>query len=261
MKKIGFLIDMDGVIYRGSEIIPGGKEFINYLEENKIPYLFLTNNSKPNPRDVAYRLNKIGFDVDPSHIYTSAMATAKFVSSQKPNGSAYVLGEGGLLKAMDDVGYAINDSDPDYVIVGEGRTLNLEMVELAIDLILDGAKLIATNMDPAPKIKGWTKPGTGAVIAMLEEATGAKAFSVGKPSPIMMREARKYIDVRSGETHMIGDTMETDIQGGVLMGYKTILVLSGTTTTDDLKNYPYQPHFIVNSVKDVIDIIKNINSD
>jgi NagD protein len=258
MNKIGFLIDMDGVIYRGSEIIPGGKEFISYLEENNIPYLFLTNNSKPSPRDVAHRLNKIGFDVHESHIYTSAMATAKFIASQKKTGSAYVLGEGGLLKAMDEVGYAIDDSEPDYVIVGEGRTLTLEMVEHAIDLIIDGAKLIATNLDPAPKIKGWAKPGTGAVIAMIEEATGAKAFSVGKPSPIMMREARKYINVSTDETYMIGDTMETDIQGGVLMSYKTILTLSGTTKREELKNYPYQPHYIVDSVKDVIKIIEEI---
>src|SRR4029078_2378712 len=159
-------------------------------------------------------------------------------------------GEGGLILSLHDNGYAIVAHDPDYVVVGEGRTLNLEMVEKAIDFVLAGAKLIGTNLDPPPKIKGWTKPGTGAIIAMLEEATGKKAFSVGKPSPVMMRMARKGIGLETAETTVIGDTMETDVLGGVQMGYRTILVLTGWTKREDLTKYAYQPDMVVHSIAD-----------
>src|ERR1700722_2897539 len=189
----GFLIDMDGVIYRGSHIFDGAQRFIDDLLEQDIPFLFLTNNSRQTRRDIALKLNRIGFKVQEHHIFTSAMATARFLAAQKPHGTAYVLGEGGLVLSLHRNGYSIVDHDPDYVVVGEGRTLTLEMVEKAIDFILDGAKLVATNLDPSPKVKGWTKPGTAAVVAMLEEATQKKAFSVGKPSPVMLRAARKEL--------------------------------------------------------------------
>ena len=252
MKK-GFLIDMDGVLYRGDYIIPGADEFIRYLNNSGLPYLFLTNNSRPTPRDIALKLElKLGVQVAEEHIFTSAMSTAYFLSNQKPNGSAYVIGEGGLLKSIYDIGYAIDDSHPEYVIVGEGRTLTLEMIEKAIDMIIGGSKLIATNLDPAPKHPGWMKPGTGAVIKMLEEATGIQAFSLGKPSPVMMRAARKKLQLTTNETVMIGDTMETDILGGVTMGFETILTLTGATKIEDLKNYAYAPNRVVESVADLI---------
>lgn len=257
MNKHGFLIDMDGVIYRGSEVLPGGIEFINFLKENEFPFLFLTNNSKPTPKDIKYKLTRLGIEVNESNIYTSAMATGKFIGMQKENSSAYILGEGGLLNSLHDNEIAIDEMSPDYVIVGEGRTITLEMVEKAIDFILDGAKLIATNMDPSPRFKDWVKPGTKAVVAMIEEATGVKAFSVGKPSPIMMRYARKELSLLTDNTTMIGDTMETDIVGGVSMGYKTILTLTGNTSVEDVDTYPYQPNFIVENIGMVIDIIKN----
>lgn len=247
----GFLIDMDGVIYKAGRIIPGADTFVNDLLRYKVPFLFLTNNSRHTQLDVVTRLNRIGIKVSPQHIFTSAIATAQFISSQKPKGTAYVLGEGGLLNSLHEVGYSVVDNDPDYVIVGEGRTLNLEMVEKAIDFILDGAKLIATNLDPSPKIKGWMKPGTGAIVAMLEEATGKKAFSVGKPSPVMMRAARKALNLNTADTVIIGDTMETDILGGVHMGYRTILVLTGWSRREDLDNYAYRPDIIVESVADL----------
>jgi NagD protein len=256
MKKRGFLIDMDGVIYRGSEILPGGKELIEYLKNNDYPFLFLTNNSKPTPKDIKLKLSKMGIYVSESNICTSAMATADFLASQKPEGTAYVLGEGGLLQSLYENGIAINDCDPDFVVVGEGRTLTLEMVERAIDMIIAGSKLIATNLDPAPRVKGWTKPGTGAIIAMLEEATTTKAFSVGKPSPIMMRYARKKIGLQTDECTMVGDTMETDIIGGVSMGYCTILTLTGNTSNEDLKKYPYRPYIVVDNVGKIIDVIE-----
>jgi NagD protein len=250
-KKTGFLIDMDGVIYRGAQVIPGAQKFIASLKERNIPFLFLTNNSRFTQREMVLKLRRIGIKVEEHHIFTSAMATAEFLASQKQNGTAYVLGEGGLVFSLHEQGYAIVEQDPDYVVVGEGRSLTLEMVERAIDFVLEGAKLIATNLDPAPKIKGWMKPGTGAIIAMLEEATGKKAFCVGKPSPVMMRAARKYLQLETSETVMIGDTMETDILGGVQMGYRTILVLSGSATRATLQNFAFRPDLMVNSVSDI----------
>jgi len=252
MKK-GFLIDMDGVLYKGDHMIEGADEFIRYLNGSDIPYLFLTNNSRPTQRDIALKLEqRLGVEVHEEHIFTSAMATAYFLSQQKVNGSAFVLGEGGLIKSIYDIGYAINERDPDYVVVGESRTLTLEIIEKAIDMIIGGAKLIATNMDPAPKEAGWPKPGTGAVVAMLEEASGKKAFCVGKPSPILMRAARKKLGLTTSQTVMIGDTMETDILGGVSMGFETILTLSGVTHRDALKDYAFAPSRVVDSVADLV---------
>lgn len=248
----GYLIDMDGVLYKGDTMIPGADEFIRQLNKNDVPYLFLTNNSRPTQRDIALKLQKrLGVEVAEEHIFTSAMATSYFLRLQKPQGSAFILGEGGLLKAVYDIGYAINEYDPDYVVVGESRTLTLEIIEKAIDIIIGGAKLIATNMDPPPKEIGWPKPGTGAVVAMLEEATGAKSFCLGKPSPILMRAARKMLDLKTDETVIIGDTMETDILGGVNMGFKTILTLSGVTKKEDLANFAYGPHRIVETVAEL----------
>lgn len=248
--KQGLLIDMDGVIYRGSKIIPGADAFVNNLVERDIPFLFLTNNSRHTRRDVVTRLNRIGIFVQEKHIFTSAMATGRFLASQNPNGTCYVLGEGGLILSIHSSGLSVVDHAPDFVVVGEGRTLNLEMVEKAIDFILDGAKLIATNMDPSPKIKGWMKPGTAAIVAMLEEATGKKAFCVGKPSPVMMRAARKELGLETSGTTIIGDTMDTDIVGGVQMGYRTVLVLTGWSKQEDLINYAYRPDIVLESIVD-----------
>jgi NagD protein len=250
--KHGFLIDMDGVIYRGNEMIPGAIEFVQTLRSRNIPFMFLTNNSQRTRLDMAIKLQRMGFDISDHHVFTCAVATAQFLSHQKPNGTAYVIGEGGLLNALHEHGYAIVDHNPDYVVVGEGRTFTFEMVETAVNLVLEGAKLIATNLDPNCPTPRGTRPGCGAVTAMIETATGVKAFSVGKPSPIMMRAARKEIGLTAAETTMIGDTMETDILGGVQMGYRTVLVLTGGTSEGDLGNYGYQPDIIVNSIADLM---------
>jgi len=252
MKK-GFLIDMDGVIYRSSQLIPGAVRFIRLLQEYHIPFLFLTNNSQRTRRDVATKLQRMGMPVEEHHIFTCAMATARFLASQKPSGTAYVIGEGGLLTALHNNGYAVVDKLPDYVVVGEGRTLSFEMLEQAVQMVMGGAKLIATNLDPNCPTQHSTRPGCGAIVSLIEVATGIKAFSVGKPSPVMMRTARKELGMATSETIMIGDTMETDIQGGVQMGYRTILVLTGTTKRDDLANYAYQPDMIVDSIEDLCD--------
>lgn len=248
----GFLIDMDGVIYRGSQLIPGADRFIEYLLRDNIPFLFLTNNSQRTRRDVATKVRRMGIDVDESHIFTCAMATARYLAMQKPGGTAYVIGEGGLLQALHMNGFSIVDQDPDYVVVGEGRSHNFEMIEMAVRMIEGGAKLIATNLDPNCPTQSGLRPGCGAIVAMLEAATGRKAFSVGKPSPVMMRAARKELGLVTDDVTMIGDTMETDILGGTQMGYRTVLVLSGGTQLTDLARYAYQPDIVVDSVADLI---------
>ena len=247
----GFLIDMDGVIYRGNELIPGAEQFVNRLLALGIPFAFLTNNSQRTRRDVATKLRRMGIQADEQHIFTCAMATARFLAEQKPGGTAYVIGEGGLLQALHHNGYSIVDHDPDYVVVGEGRSISFEMMETAVRMIVGGAKLIATNLDPNCPTAHGLRPGCGATVAMLEAATGIKAFSVGKPSPVMMRSARKELGLATAETTMIGDTMETDILGGVQMGYRTILVLSGGTQREDLVRYAYRPDLVVDSVADL----------
>lgn len=248
---VGYLIDMDGVIYRGSELISGAGSFISELKIRGIPFLFLTNNSQRARRDVVTKLQRLGIDVEEQHVYTCAMATARFLASQKPGGTAYVIGEGGLLTALHSNGFSIVDKDPDYVVVGEGRNLNFEMAEQALGMIRNGAKLIATNMDPNCPTQHGIRPGCGAIVALLEAASGIKAFSVGKPSPIMLRAARKELGLATDETIVIGDTMDTDIIGGVQMGYKTILVLSGGTSASDLSRYAFRPDLVVDSIADL----------
>lgn len=256
----GYLIDMDGVIYRGGELISGAGEFIGRLLQEQIPFLFLTNNSQRTCRDIATKLNRLGIPVEESHIYTCAMSTAGFVSTQKPEGTAFVIGEGGLLNALHAVGYSVVDHSPDYVIVGETRTVNLEVLETAVQLILDGAKLLATNLDPNCPTRRGIRPGCGATVSYLETATGARAMNLGKPSPIMMRAARKRLMLATSQTIMIGDTMETDILGGIQMGYRTILTLTGSTRVEDVKRYPYQPDCIVKSVDELNSMRFNLST-
>lgn len=246
--KTGCLIDMDGVIYRGQSLIPGAQEFIEILLEQEVPFLFLTNNSQRTRRDVATKLQRMGISAEEQHVFTCAMATARFLAEQKPGGTAYVIGEGGLLQALHHNGYSIVESDPEYVVVGEGRTFTMEMIEAAVRMVIKGAKLIATNLDPNCPTDRGLRPGCGAIVAMLEAATGTKAFSVGKPSPVMLRMARKQIKLPTEGTTIIGDTMDTDILGGVQLGYRTVLVLTGSTKRADLGSYAFRPDLIVDSI-------------
>jgi NagD protein len=255
--KHGYLIDMDGVLYRGTELIAGADAFVRQLRARRIPFRFLTNNSQRTRRDVVAKVARLGIDVEEEHIFTCAMATARFLAQQKPAGTAFVIGEGGLLTALHQNGYAVVDHEPDYVVVGEGRTFNLELVETAVRLILGGAKLIATNLDPSCPTQNGLRPGCGALVAMLESATGVKAFSVGKPSPVMMRAARKELGLTTEETTIIGDTMETDILGGVQLGFHTVLVLSGGTRREDLQRYAFRPDIVVDSLAELADLLEN----
>ncbi len=242
---------MDGVIYSGEQLIPGADNFINNLVKKDIPFTFMTNNSQRTRLEVVRKLKKLGITVSTEHVYTSAMATGKFLASQIPNGTAYVLGEGGLLTSLHENGITLVDTDPDFVVLGEGRNFTLEMVQRAVDMILAGAKFITTNRDPSPKKKGWNNLGIAATTAMIEEATGIKAFVVGKPGPVMMRSARKYIGLETAGATIIGDTMDTDIQGGVQVGYKTILVFSGISKKEDLQKYAFKPDMVVESIKEI----------
>jgi NagD protein len=256
MTKHGYLIDMDGVLYRGSELIPGADDFIRQLRVRDVPFRLLTNNSQRTRRDMAAKVARLGIEVEEEHVFTSAMATARFLALQKPGGTAFVIGEGGLLTALHQNGYAVVDHDPDYVVVGEGRTFNLELVEAAVNMVLGGAKLVATNLDPSCPTPGGLRPGCGAMVAMLEAATGVKAFSVGKPSPLMMRAARKELGLATDETAIIGDTMETDILGGVQLGFHTVLVLSGGTRPEDLGRYAYRPEVVVDSLAEFSELLE-----
>lgn len=246
--KQGLLIDMDGVIYGGELLIEGADRFIHDLLKKDIPFTFMTNNSQRTRLEVVRKLKNLGINVTEDHIYTSAMATGKFLGDQSSHGTAYVLGEGGLLTSLHENGITLVNTDPEFVVLGEGRNFTLEMVQTAVDMILGGAKFITTNRDPSPKKPGWNNLGIAATTAMIEEATGRSAFVTGKPSPVMMRSARKYLGLETGGTTIIGDTMETDIQGGVQMGYKTILVLSGITQKENLGHYAFQPDLISSSI-------------
>lgn len=242
---------MDGVIYGNDTLIPGADKFIEKLQERNIPFLFMTNNSQRTPKDTVNKVAKMGINIEEKNVYTSAMATAYFLSFMKPKGSAYVLGEGGLITSLAQEGYQVVNQNPDFVVVGEGRDFTLEMVNNAVDMILSGAKLIATNLDPSPKKTGWNNLGIKAIVSMLEEATGKQAFSVGKPSPVMMRAARKYLGLESRDTIVIGDTMDTDILGGLQLGYTTILTLSGISTKDNQHDYAFKPDVVVDSVNEI----------
>ncbi len=253
MKNIGFLLDMDGVIYSGTRLIPGAADFIAKLRINHIPYRFLTNNSQRARRDVALKLRRLGIDAEPGDVFTCAMATARFLASQKAGGTAYVIGENGLANALHVNGYTVVDDDADYVVVGEGRTLTFEMIERGVRLVERGARLIATNLDPNCPTENGIRPGCGAIVAMIEKATGVKAFSVGKPSPVIMRAARKEMGLSSEQTVMVGDTMETDILGAVQLGYRSVLVLSGGTKREDLGKFAYQPDIVVGNIGQIPD--------
>jgi NagD protein len=249
-----YLIDMDGVLYRGTDLIPGAERFIATLRRRHIPFLLVTNNSQRTRRDVVLKLAQVGLTVPEDHVFTCAMATARFIARQKPSARVYVIGEGGLLTALHLNGCVIDEKTPDYVVVGEGRVLNFEMAEKALRFLTAGAKLVATNLDPSCPTEQGPRPGCGAIVALLESASGLKAFSVGKPSPVIMRMAEQELLARGpiDQVTMVGDTMETDIVGGLQMGYRTVLVLSGSTTTAALQRYAYAPTEVVGSVADLV---------
>jgi 5'-nucleotidase len=247
-----WLMDMDGVLVSEENAIPGAAEFIARLRETDTPFLLLTNNSIWTRRDLAARLRAGGLDVPEESIWTSALATAKFLEDQRPGGTAFVIGESGLTTALHSAGYTINERDPDYVVLGETRTYSFERISQAIRLIIRGATFIATNPDPTGPAPDGPLPATGSVAALISRATGRDPYFVGKPNPLMMRTALNSLDAHSEETAMIGDRMDTDIVSGLEAGLETILVLTGVTTREETEVFPYRPSRIVESVAELI---------
>jgi NagD protein len=248
-----YLMDMDGVLVRGRTAIPGAAEFLAQLNAAGTPYLVLTNNPMYTTRDLSYRLQAAGLNVPESRIFTSAMALARFVHTQRPGGTAFAIGESGLTNALYEVGYILTDHDPDYVVLGETHGYNLEQITKAIRLISGGARFVATNPDPSGPTERGLVPACGAMAALIEKATGVEPYFVGKPNPLMMRTALNYLHAHSEETVMIGDRMDTDIVAGVSSGLATILVLTGVTRREEVDRFPYQPVHVLNSIADLLE--------
>jgi NagD protein len=252
MEYKNYLIDMDGVLVRGTNIIPGANEFLDRLRQANRNYLILTNNPIYTPADLSHRLRSIGMEVPESKIFTSAMATAQFLNRQRPKGKAFVIGESGLTSPIHYVGYIITDLEPDYVVLGETYAYNLDMITKAIRFIANGAHFIATNPDVSGPSETGIVPACGAMAALIEKTTGVSPFFVGKPNSLMMRNALNYINAHSEETVMVGDRMDTDIVAGVTSGMDTILVLTGVTQRAEISRFPYQPTHVFDSVADII---------
>jgi NagD protein len=254
-----FLIDMDGVLVHEREMVPGADRFLATLEKHGNPYLVLTNNSMFTPRDLSARLSATGLDVPETSIWTSALATARFLGEQRPGGSAFVIGEAGLTTALHDVGYTLSSEQPDYVVLGETRTYSFETIAKAVGLIERGARFIATNPDATGPSPDGPLPATGSVAALITTATGIKPYYVGKPNPFMMRSGLRMLGAHSSSTIMIGDRMDTDIVAGLEAGMHTVLVLTGISDLKVIERYSYRPTYVVNSVADLVPWLEDQN--
>ena len=249
--KKAFIIDMDGVIYHGNRLLKGSVEFVEYLEREGKRFLFLTNSSERSPIELSQKLERLGIMVEPEHFYTSALATASFLASQRPGGSVFVIGEPGLIQALYDAGFTMNNVNPDYVIVGEGRGYSLEALERAVRLVINGARLIGTNPDISGPTEHGIVPACGSLVAPIELAAGKKAYFIGKPNPLMMRHGLRRLNSRREDTVIIGDRMDTDIVAGVESDIETVLVLSGVTQEKDIAAFPYQPRHVLEGVFEI----------
>lgn len=246
------LMDMDGVLIRGSSVIPGAIDFINSLRDANTPFMLLTNNSRFTPRDHQARLRAIGLDIPAKNIFTSALATARFLQKQRPESTAYVIGESGITTAIHEIGYIQSEHSPEYVVLGETISYNFAQITTAVRLISAGARFIATNPDVNGPTEDGLVPACGAVAALITEATGVRAYFVGKPNPLMMRAALRELGVHSEEAVMIGDRMDTDMVAGIESGLATILVLTGVTTRNMVDRFPYRPERVVESIADLV---------
>ena len=249
--KDAFICDMDGVIYHGNQILQGVQEFVEWLQKNGKKYLFLTNSSSKTPRELREKMLRLGLDIGVEHFYTSALATAQFLSSQKENGSVYVIGDAGIYNALYNAGFSVNDSNPDYVVVSETDNYNYANLQKAVELVAKGAKLIGTNPDLSDPAERGIIPATGSLIAPIELTTGSKAYFIGKPNPLMMRTALKILNSRREDTVIIGDRMETDIISGLESEITTALVLSGVTKREDLRKFAFCPNYVLDGVGDI----------
>ncbi len=251
-----WLTDMDGVLVHEEDAIVGASDFVEALKSSGKKFLVLTNNSIYTPRDLRARLLGSGIDVPEECIWTSALATADFLADQRPEGTAYVVGESGMTNALHDIGYVMTERDPDYVVLGETRTYSFEAITKAIRLIESGSRFIATNPDPSGPSPQGTLPATGSVAALITRATGREPYYIGKPNPLMMRSALNRLEAHSETTVMIGDRMDTDIISGLEAGIRTVLVTTGSTRPDMIDTFPYRPTRVVDSVADLVDLAR-----
>ena len=250
-KKKGFICDMDGVIYSGNTLLPGAKKFVQWLKDNDKKFLFLTNNSGSTPKELQQKLENLGLEVGAEHFYTSALATAEFLKQQAPECKAYVIGEAGLVNALYDAGVTMDDVNPDYVVMGEGRSYNIETLTKAVNFVHNGARLIGANADTSGPSDNGIVPSCKALTAPIEIATGKQAYYCGKPNPLMMRSGLNLLGCHSSDAVMIGDRMDTDVISGMECGMDTVLVLSGVTDLETAKSFAYQPTMILKSVGDI----------
>jgi NagD protein len=239
---------MDGVIYHGNRLLPGVKKFIDWLKEENKRFLFLTNSSERSPLELKLKMRRLGMELDVDHFYTSALATAGFLASQVPLGTAYVIGEAGLINALYEVGYSMNDINPDYVVVGESKTYNYETVIKAVSLVRNGARLIGTNPDTSGPSEGGIVPATGSLILPIAKTAGVEPYFIGKPNPVMMRQALKRLERKREDTAIIGDRMDTDVVSGIESGIDTVLVLSGVSDKETPARFAYRPLLVLDSV-------------
>ena len=249
--KKGFICDMDGVIYHGNHLLPGVKEFVEWLYREKKEFLFLTNASNRSPRELAQKLKRLGLDIGEEHFYTSALATAKFLQTQAPGCSAYVIGDHGLYNALYDAGITNNDVDPDYVVIGETNDYSYEHMMKALNLVAKGARLIGTNPDMTGPVENGIAPACKALVLPIEATTGKSAYFIGKPNPLMMRTGLQLLGVHSSEAAMVGDRMDTDIIAGIETGLDTVLVLSGVSDRETINQFPYRPRIVLNGVGEI----------
>ncbi len=251
--KKAFICDMDGVIYHGEMLLPGVGDFVDWLKGEEKKYLFLTNSSERSPKELQQKLKRLGLEVPEANFYTSALATGIFLKNQHPDASAFVIGEAGLINALYDAGITMNNVDPDFVVVGESHSYTYDTLVTAVNLVRNGARLIGTNPDLTGPVEGAIIPATGALISPIELATENKAYFVGKPNPLMMRNALKILGCRREETVIIGDRMDTDVVAGIESEIETILVLSGVTDRSQIERYAYRPHMVLDGVGEIVE--------
>lgn len=254
--KNGFICDMDGVIYHGNRVLPGVVEFIDWLQQEKKKYLFLTNNSGYTPRELQQKLARMGLDVSEEHFYTSALATAAFLKEQAPGCSVYAIGEAGLFNALYDAGITMNDVNPDFVIMGEGKSYSLDTLTKAVNLVRKGAKLIGANSDISGPIENGIAPACRALVAPIELATGKQAYFCGKPNPLMMRTGLNILGCHSAKAVMVGDRMDTDVISGMECGMNTVLVLSGVSTRETITEFAYRPTLVLDGVGGIVELAR-----
>jgi NagD protein len=256
LSATNWLCDMDGVLIRDEAMIEGADRFLEWLNQSERSFLILTNNSMFTQKELSEHLARLGLDVPADRLWTSAVATAQFVATQRPGGSAFVIGERSLHEALAEVGYLEDDERPDYVVLGETQAMSFDDVTTAVQLIERGSRFVATNPEATGPSPDGPVPAVGAMAAMIERATGVTPYFVGKPNPMMIRDALKRLDAHSSNTVLVGDRMETDILAGIEAGLTTVLVLSGVTSLADVDRFPYGPTRVVLSLAELVDAVE-----